>query len=228
LASNPESFDTFRGLAAISQAESTAGYPRLPGTYEEVNAIQSGMGNERFSRLDESQATKESVLKAMGEHSSGWIHLACHGTQDRSEPTKSALILSDGPLELEQITDKFLPHARFAFLYACQTAAGDENLPDEVVHLAAGMMLAGYRSVIAIMWSIDDRDGPVVADEVYKHLMMNGTNIEAGQAAYALHKAVKVLRERSGETNFPSWVPFIHLGVRMYVHPEASQLMYKC
>ncbi|CAE6487268.1 unnamed protein product [Rhizoctonia solani] len=43
-----------------------------------------------------------------------------------------------------------------AFLSACQTATGDTNLPDEAVHLASGMLMAGYPSVIATMWSVMD------------------------------------------------------------------------
>ncbi|KAJ6487356.1 hypothetical protein DFH09DRAFT_841575, partial [Mycena vulgaris] len=41
-------------------------------------------------------------------------------------------------------------------LSACQTARGAKGLQEESVHLAAGMLLAGYRGVIATMWSIMD------------------------------------------------------------------------
>lgn len=42
----------------------------------------------------------------------------------------------------------------FAFLSACQMATGDEQLTEESVHVAAGMLLAGYGSIVATMWSI--------------------------------------------------------------------------
>jgi len=63
-----------------------------------------------------------------------------------------------------------LPEAEFAFLSACQTAAGDEKLLEETVHLAAGMLVAGYQSVVVTMWSIKDNDAPMIADEVYSKL----------------------------------------------------------
>jgi CHAT domain-containing protein len=70
--------------------------------------------------------------------------------QNISNPTESALLLAkQSKLSLSRITKLSLPHAELAFLSACQTATGDENLAGEAVYLAAGMLLAGYRGVIA-------------------------------------------------------------------------------
>jgi CHAT domain-containing protein len=41
-----------------------------------------------------------------------------------------------------------------AFLSACETARGDEKIPDEALHLAATPLSAGYRSVVATMWYV--------------------------------------------------------------------------
>ena len=138
-----------------------------------------------------------------------WVHLACHGTQDFERPTKSVFILAGGDLELEEVIKHPLPHAEFAFLPACQTATGDLKLAEEAVHLAAGMLLAGYRSVIATMWSIRDEDGPKVADVVYAELLKDG-KADYTQAPYALHHAVQKLRASGAP--FLSWMPFIHMG----------------
>lgn len=101
--------------------------------------------------------------------------------------------------------------ADIAFLSACQTAAGDEKRPEEVVHLAAGMLMAGYRSVFATMWSIGDADAPVISEEVYAYLLEGG-RMENGREAYALHHALEQLRAKIGEDAFERWVPFIHFG----------------
>jgi CHAT domain-containing protein len=45
-----------------------------------------------------------------------------------------------------------LSKAFLAFLSACETARGDEGQPDQTVHLAATMLFAGFRSVVATMW----------------------------------------------------------------------------
>lgn len=51
-------------------------------------------------------------------------------------------------------------NAELAFLSACQTAVGDEKIPEESIRLAAGMLAVGYKGVIATMWSIRDDDAP--------------------------------------------------------------------
>lgn len=113
---------------------------------------------------------------------------------------------------LSSIIKLSLPHAEFAFLSACETATGDKLLEEESVHLAAGMLLAGYRGVIATMWSIMDNDAPQVAGDVYEHLFKTSPP-DPTWAAEALHLAVRKLRESSGGKSFFSWVPFIHVGV---------------
>lgn len=158
-------------------------------------------------------ATVGSVLAGMEKHS--WVHLACHAEQKTEEPTQSAFCLEDGNLTLSHLITKSLPNADFAFLSACQTATGAENLSEESVHLAAGMLAAGYRSVIATMWSIKDDDAPLVADEVYRSLA-SGSQPDSIKAAHALHLAVQRLRkelEGGGKEAFLSWIPFIHVGL---------------
>jgi CHAT domain-containing protein len=40
----------------------------------------------------------------------------------------------------------------FAYLSACETAKGDAKQPDQVMHLAAAMLFAGFKHVVATMW----------------------------------------------------------------------------
>jgi CHAT domain-containing protein len=51
---------------------------------------------------------------------SNWLHLACHGIQKSIEPIESAVLLHNGDLKLEKITNIRLPKAKFAILSACQ------------------------------------------------------------------------------------------------------------
>jgi CHAT domain-containing protein len=200
----------FRGLAAISQP-STPDQNPLPGTIHEVTKIQDLFDAHDFTWLNDGAAFPESVLHQMRERS--WIHLACHGVQREQNPMESAFILHDGLLNLRTISQETLPYAGLAFLSACQTAKGEEHLPEESAHLAAGMLMSGYHTVIGTMWSIRDQDAPIIAEEFYKYLRSYEMKTDGGQAAYALHEAVGHLRERVGENNFLSWVPFIHLGI---------------
>jgi CHAT domain-containing protein len=52
--------------------------------------------------------------------------------------------------------DRDIPHAEFAFLSACHTAVSDEETPDEVILLAAGLQFSGFKSVIGTLWEVDD------------------------------------------------------------------------
>ena len=141
-----------------------------------------------------------------------WIHLACHGVQDATNVTDSAFVLVDGRLTLREIMKQSFSHTELAVLSACQTAKGDKELSEEAVHLAAGMLLAGYGSIVATMWSIRDDDGPIIAEKFYRHLIVEASG-DSTRAAYALHEAVAHLRDIRGEKDFASWVPFIHLGI---------------
>jgi CHAT domain-containing protein len=155
------------------------------------------------------EATKLAVLDGMEQHE--WVHLACHAFQDARNPLESGFFLHDGTLELAVINRRSFKHKGLAFLSACQTALGDELLPDEAVHLASGMLMAGYPSVVATMWSVMDDDAPFVADRFYEQLLKDRSTAQQG-VARALHSAILELRSKVGADDFGRWVPYIHIG----------------
>ena len=199
----------------------TPGLPSLPGTKRELKAIQEkfSAANIPFLSLEGDPATIGRTMKELELHSC--IHFACHGVQDTSHPLKSGFHLSDGRLELWKVLQIQNTVADFAFLSACQTSKGEEGLPEEVIHLAAGLLAAGYRGVVGTMWSIQDRYGLKVADEFYTDLISRRSTmgvlslVGSVGAAHALHYAIQRLREELG--NSPSalltWVPYVHMGV---------------
>jgi CHAT domain-containing protein len=194
-------------LLAISQSK-TPGQAHLPGVVREVESLRKIFPGLEW--LDGEDARRTSVLGALKKHR--WAHFACHAIQNTESPANSAFLMHDAPLELFDIMRSSFSHAELAVLSACQTATGDTKLPQEAVHLAAGMLFSGYSSVVATMWSINDDDGPLLARELYSHLVGQAGG-DVRQTAYALHHAVKILRDTVGETEFVRWVPFIHLGL---------------
>jgi CHAT domain-containing protein len=145
----------------VSQPD-TPGQSSIPGTELEAAMIQS-IFPQTTKLLNRCEGTVAAVLEGMKTHS--WVHLACHGIQDSLD---SAFALEDGKLKLSTLMTQSLPHAEIAFLSACQTASGDEQLPEEAVHLAAGMLNVGYKSVIGTMWSIGDLQATEIAGKFYK------------------------------------------------------------
>ncbi|KAF5339995.1 hypothetical protein D9611_012374 [Ephemerocybe angulata] len=106
---------------------------------------------------------------------------------------------TSGSLDLLAILQRNLKDADLAFLSACQTGTGSEKLPDEAVHLAAGMLAAGYRRVVATMWAIWDQHAPAVATDFYQYLLdhkdpTDGSGFDGSHSARALHHATQRLR----------------------------------
>ncbi|KAJ6548800.1 CHAT domain-containing protein [Mycena capillaripes] len=198
-------------LLAVSQP-AAEGQTNIPKTRQEIRCIQQHAASKiQMQWLDKDMATIKNVQKGMKE--ARWVHFACHGVQNPS-PTESALLLAgSSQLTLSNIIALSLPNADLAFLSACQTATGSQELQDESVHLTAGMLLVGYRGVIGTMWSIMDNDAPQVAGDVYAHLL-EASPPDPTRAAEALHLAVRKLQEQLGANkSFLRWVPFIHFGV---------------
>ncbi|KAJ1302099.1 hypothetical protein OPQ81_000930 [Rhizoctonia solani] len=209
LASAPSTLKHTPRVLAIGQAK-TPGHNPLPGTTRELAYLKVHTQEQaEYSQLIDNKATTAAVLEAMEQHD--WVHLACHAHQNVVDPTRSGFYLHDGTLDLASINRRSFKNKGLAFLSACQTATGDEKLPDEAIHLASGMLMAGYPSVIATMWSVVDADAPFIADKVYTELMRD-RKVGNGEAGRALHCAVAALRDELGEQQFARWVPYIHIG----------------
>ncbi|KAF8555036.1 TPR-like protein [Imleria badia] len=200
-------------LLAVRQPPSD-GQSRLPGVDAELEHIKAVIKNSpsvRTTLVESSVGTVEEVLSLMKQ--ADWVHFACHGIQDAASMTESGLCLADQRrLKISDFVTLSRPHGGLAFLSACQTAMGDEHLSDEAIHIAAGMLFAGYGGVIGTMWSISDELAPEVARDVYAQLFRNDTRPDYREAARALHDAIMRLRE-SGEASFVTWLPFIHVGL---------------
>jgi CHAT domain-containing protein len=191
-------------LLVVGQSNAP-GQASLPSVAEEINLISSIEPN--LTILDGFNATSESVLEAMESHSR--IHLSCHGHINHLQPFLSQFSLHDGSLTVSDIVKRNLPDAELAFLSACHSAAGNRSTPDEVLHLAASLQFAGFRSVVGTMWEMVDHDGPDIAEAFYASLL--GLGVErAPSSAHALHRATAKLRRR-GVTAL-RWACFVHFG----------------
>lgn len=206
------------GLLLISQPEAPKADP-IPGTTKEVSLLYDGAVRNGVNsiKLDGAAVSADSCPGFMEKFSS--IHLACHASQNASNPLQSRFLFHDGHLTLNTIMQKNLKNADLAFLSACETSRGEEMLADEAVHLAAGMLAAGYRRVVATMWEISDRHAPTVANDFYEYLWAHrgedsGTKFDGTLSAYALHHAIRKLRDNLDNTELSplTWIPYVHFG----------------
>ncbi|KAK7456975.1 hypothetical protein VKT23_010278 [Stygiomarasmius scandens] len=210
-----------------------AQYPRIAAVYCSDPVSQHGFGPLQFAKKEISVLKKharthvldlalgstsqlDAVLSAL--QNVDWVHFACHGIQDIMSPLESALILGDERIPVSRLARGEKLGGDFAMLLACETAKGSPGLSDEAIHVAAGLHFAGFKGVIATMWTIHDETGPDVANSVYEYLFsVDGEATDrrrpaSEKAPYALRRALITLRD---EKRMPAleWAPFIHYGI---------------
>jgi CHAT domain-containing protein len=201
-----------------------SGLSPLPNARVEADLIRERVSLSGSMTLSGDQASIAHVLDALPAASA--LHLACHGHQSQDDPLTSGFSLHDGRLTLERLMRLQLPHAELAYLSACETASTDEYQPDEAINLAATMLFVGFKSVIATRWyapcedelemmlnfairSMNDVDGPFVAERVYRQIFRDG-KLDLNAVPYALDGAVRALRESGAHPS--RWATYVHIG----------------
>ncbi|KAG0696464.1 CHAT domain-containing protein [Suillus ampliporus] len=159
-------------------------------------------------------ATRAGALEAL--QCNTWVHLACHGKQDREQPYDSHFAMRDQPLTLLDIMENNAPQAEFAFLSACHTAVGDEETPDEVIHLAAGLQFSGFKSVIGTLWVVDDDVAKHVVEafygEMFKGLEEGDHAMDCTKAASALNHATYAVKSK---VPLEQRIVFVHIDLHV-------------
>lgn len=177
--------------------------PPLPYAYKETAAIGDLWSATAFIGADADPAR---VLDALGRH--GYAHFACHGVHEPDDPSASRLLLHDRPLTVLEMSRTHLPEARLAVLSACHTARGAPALADEALHLAGAFQLAGYPSVVATLWQVNDMMATRIALAFHATLTATGMPPAPDRAATALHEVLHQFRDYP-----PSiWASWVHSG----------------
>jgi CHAT domain-containing protein len=127
----------------------------IPGVDKEIELVAAVANLSSVEVLHQcvGSTTIEDTSRVM--EAASIVHLACHGIQDVGDATQSGFCLGDGRLTIAKLMELNLDNAFLAFLSACETAKGDKEQPDQVMHLAAAMLFSGFKSVIATMWYVD-------------------------------------------------------------------------
>jgi CHAT domain-containing protein len=213
---------TLRALVTAHRSRSTAADPRmlvvamprtlgqapLPNAARERDHLRSLFPSPHSTILSDAAATRDNVVQALASHQ--WVHFSCHGEQIMDAPADSGLLLADGRLTVAGIISKKLT-GEFVFLCACMTAASSSTMLNETITLASALHYAGYRHVIATLWSVLDNVSADLAMAVYDALTATGS-FRPMVAATALCAAV--LELRTEYPNQPSvWAPFVHIGI---------------
>lgn len=189
------------------------GAPHLPGRLRMAGdigrerALLTGLFPGGLDVLDGPRATTDAVLDLLRTHR--YAHISCHGHQDLGDPSAAGLELADGLLGVRRIAAN-PALCEFVFLSACRTATGGVRLADETITLAAALSYAGFRHVVATLWSVDPAVAAELAERFYPRLVVDGSFDPSG-AAQALHHALRELRDAGAALE--DWLPFVHNGV---------------
>jgi CHAT domain-containing protein len=153
-ASAPLSRDCI-SLALIAEKQAQQrGLDQIPGVDKEIDKV-AAVAKSKSVKVIYQQAGSTTVAGTSPVmQAANIVHLACHGVQDISNATQSGFCLGDGRLTISKLMELRLKDAFLAFLSACETAKGDQNQPDQVMHLAAAMLFSGFKSVVATMWCV--------------------------------------------------------------------------
>ena len=194
------------GQLLIVALRHTPGQPELANVDRERDLLV-GLFPSRHALREGPAATRQAVHSELSRHA--WAHLSCHGGQYLDDPSRGGVVLYDGMLTVIELTADEHP-GEFVFLSACKTAIGGVHLLDEAITLAAALQYAGWRHVIATLWSVMDVAAAEVAEDVYSQLA-DGGELHPQHAAEALHHAIR--QQRNAAPDQPSrWLPFLHHG----------------
>ncbi|WP_371541775.1 CHAT domain-containing protein [Streptomyces sp. NBC_00554] len=205
----PQLPDNDARVLVVAMPETQGELP-LPAALDEARSL---VRTFNATELIGSAATHDAVRSALPSY--GIVHFACHGRYDPAHPAESRLLLYDHqthPFTVREVSQLHLPRARLAYLSACSTASFSGVLVDEAIHLSAAFQSAGFPQVIGTLWPVADAIAAEVCEAVYTGLRTgHGGGLEIGQAARALHGAIRELSDRYPAT--PSlWAAYLHVG----------------
>jgi CHAT domain-containing protein len=170
--------------------------PDLPGALAEVGAL-AGIYPQALS-LAPPDSTAERVTAALGV--ADLAHLACHGALRADNPMFSSLLLSDGPLTVQELYARGLAPHRL-ILASCESGAQVHYAGDEVLGFVSALLARGTAGVLASTAVVPDVASTGFMTAVHKQLARGDS------LAVALHTARASL-DIGDPATFVNWCTF--------------------
>ena len=145
--------------SAVTRGYSSTALSNLPGSREEALAAAAAFPSRSRTLLLGDSATESAFKKASDRRV---IHLAVHAIANETQPEHAALVLlsdpahdEDGFLQASEIVQLPL-NADLVVLSACDTAVGPLEGQEGISTLSRAFLLAGARTVVSTLWSVQD------------------------------------------------------------------------
>jgi len=180
---------------------------KLEENIPEVKTLQSLIGGDT---LINTLATKSAFLAKASDYRI--LHLATHGKANDQAGDYSFLAFYQTPdstandwLYNRELYNMQL-NADMVVLSACETGIGELQRGEGIISLARGFSYAGAKSIITSLWTVNDKEAPVLMEGFYKYLK-EGYSKDA-----ALRQAKLDYLESSPRPAPYYWASFIPIG----------------
>jgi len=209
---------------------------RLPETREEIIAIGSLYGlNYSSPEINLGMSATKERIKAANLSQYSYIHFATHGILNGDIPyiKEPALALtqinnkttSDGFLTMSDVLDYRL-NSDMVVLSACNTGLGKEVTGEGVIGMSRAFMMAGSRSVVVSLWSVDSDSTTILMKNFYEGIKKGNskeaalknarTSLAGRELSINRSRGLKVTsrsKDITSNLNHPFfWAPFILVG----------------
>jgi CHAT domain-containing protein len=194
---------TNNNLLAIAQSRA-AGLPLLKYADKSAEEVATLYNTKALT----GEGASESVFRARAANS-GLILIAAHGRLNTSSPLFSHIVLApddvnDGLLEVHEVYGLDLKNVGLVVLSGCQTQLGERSQGDDIVGLNRAFIYAGAPTVVASLWSVQDKQTGELIVSFFKQLR-NGKS-----KAEALKEAQREMRVKYPHPYY--WAAFVLTG----------------
>jgi len=152
--------------------------PDLPGAVAEVDSL-AGI-HPAATSITPPASTADTVAGALA--GADLAHLACHGTLRADNPMFSSLLLSDGPLTVQEAYARGLAPHRLV-LASCESGSQVSYAGDEVLGFVSALLARGTAGILASTAVVPDVKAVDLMTAVHRGLARGAT------LARALHEA---------------------------------------
>jgi tetratricopeptide (TPR) repeat protein len=170
--------------------------PDLPGAVAEVESL--ARIHPSAVCITPPASTADTVAEALAGAS--LAHLACHGTLRSDNPMFSALLLSDGPLTVQELYARGQVPRRL-ILAACESGSLIGYPGDEMLGFVSALLSRGAQGILASTSAVPDVEAVGLMTAVHRQLARRGT------LARALHEA-RTPRAPSDPAGYVNWCTF--------------------
>ena len=170
--------------------------PNLPGAVAEVQAV-AGIHSAAM-RITPPASTADAVAAALAD--AHLVHLACHGTLRADNPMFSSLLLSDGPLTVQELYARGVAPHRLV-LASCESGSQVSYTGDEVLGFVSALLARGTAGILASTAVVPDVETVDLMTAVHLALSRGAT------LAHALHEA-RESQNTDDPRNYVNWCAF--------------------